>query len=71
MRSDLCDKLYDAIERGDRRDVKALSTAGADVNHLPPGGWAPLRLATELERVAIARLLLDSRADVNLADSQG
>jgi ankyrin repeat protein len=71
MSSDLQDDLYDAIRRGNIRDVEVLLKAGAAVNDVPPEHWTPLMLAVELERVAIARLLLDSGADVNRAVGGG
>jgi len=68
VRPDLKDELFDAIRCGSLRHVEALLKAGADASAFETGNWTPLMLATELERVAIARLLLDSGADVNRSD---
>lgn len=57
--------MYDAIWHGNIHDVEALLKAGVDVNDVPQDHWTPLMVAVNNDNLAIARLLLNSGADVN------
>lgn len=60
-----------AIRNGDLNVVKALLRLGASVGVLDGEPWTPLHLAVNHNRVEIARLLVESGADVDGRDANG
>lgn len=68
--------LIPAAERGHVDTVRTLIEAGVDVDHVNKLNWTALLEAIVLadggpRHVAIVKLLVDARADVNLADGEG
>ena len=68
--------LIPAAERGHVDTVRTLIDAGVDVDHVNRLGWTALLEAIILgdgsaRYVRIVQLLVDAKADVNLADSNG
>jgi len=60
--------LPGAVQRQDRKIVKALLDAGADPNAMGPHGYAPLHAACLSGRLPMIRLLLARGARVDLRD---
>lgn len=60
-------QLVEAIDEGYPDSIRALVTAGADVNRYVPGDGTPLVQAARLGDVRTARLLIANGADVNQA----
>ncbi|GAB2811805.1 ankyrin repeat domain-containing protein [Comamonas piscis] len=68
--------LIPAAERGHVETVRTLINAGVDVNHVNRLGWTALMEAIILSdggprHQQILQLLIDAKADVNLADKDG
>ena len=68
--------IIPAAERGHVESVRTLIAAGANVNHVNRLGWTALLEAIILSdggprHQQIVQLLLDAKADVNLADKDG
>lgn len=65
--------LLDAAERGDLATVKSLVQQGAPINHTSPVkfGWTPLMAAIYGKQANVVHYLVESGADVNLADKRG
>ena len=68
--------LIPAAERGHVDTVRTLINAGVDVNHVNRLGWTALMEAIILSdggprHQQILQLLIDAKADVNLADKDG
>ncbi|QMV71657.1 ankyrin repeat domain-containing protein [Comamonas piscis] len=68
--------LIPAAERGHVETVRTLINAGVDVNHVNRLGWTALMEAIILSdggprHQQILQLLIDAKADVNLADKEG
>ena len=65
-------KLWQAVYKGNIKTVKQLINDGADVNAVDKKtGTTPLYLAINLNRLKIARILLENKAKVNKADING
>ena len=65
-------KLYDAIRSGDIDQMLLILEANPELaNQVDPRGFTPLILATYLEHIRIAEVLIDSGADVNARDGAG
>ena len=64
-------RLVNAVEQRDLREVRALLTQGADVNAPQGDGATALHWAAHWEDLDTADLLLRARADVNAADDHG
>lgn len=60
-----------AARSNDLDSVKALLTAGADVNQVTNYGWTPLLIATQNRYYKLGAYLLDHGADPNLANEGG
>lgn len=63
--------LAEAARRGDVEGVRALLSAGADVNAANRFGVVPLHAAIEAGDAALTRVLLDAGADVARVDRAG
>ena len=63
--------LVFATRANDLESVKALLTAGADINQTTGYGWSPLLVATQNRYYKLAAYLLDHGADPNLANKGG
>ncbi len=66
---DTNDELLEAARKSDVEKVKALLAKGANVNAKSPYGVTPLGFACSRGSVEIAKLLLDSGAEVNVTDT--
>jgi len=62
--------LYDAVQKQDLHQVRALLQDGADVNAPGPGGKTPLLEAAVQGNVALVTLLLEAKADPSLTDDE-
>lgn len=60
--------LHEAARLGDAKKVKELLAAGADVNGRNRFGATPLWFAASKNRAEVVKLLLDHKADPDLAD---
>ena len=56
--------LHEAVSRGNTELVEELMAAGADVNLVPPGYDSPLKTAIANSCYEVARVLIESGADV-------
>src|SRR5262245_26965871 len=63
------DRLWDAARRGDAKAVKELLTKGVDVNARTRYGATALWFAAYKGRDEVIRLLLDHKADPDIADT--
>lgn len=62
--------LFRAVRNGTLRDIKQLLGKGGDPNLRDPmTGDTPLRLAAGLNRLSIAKTLLEAGADPNLGNA--
>lgn len=62
------ESLFDATQNGDIKTLKALLTAGADVNAVDYNGATPLMWS---KNASIAKTLIEAGADVNAKDNSG
>lgn len=62
--------LWAAVEKGDEEQVKDLLLGSVDIEEKFKG-WTPLMKAAEEDKVEILQLLLDSKADVEVANRKG
>ncbi len=62
---DLNEKLMEAIRQENKREVKRLLKAGADINHIDHRGMTPLICAVTNDGLDMAELLLKHGADPN------
>ena len=63
--------LYQAVSNGDLALAEKLITNGQDPNQTIEGGWTPLHRAADLDDVPMAKLLIDSGANLNAANKTG
>lgn len=61
--------IFDAIEKGDPRLVKALAMTGADLDVRTPGGRSVLQVAVSNGNAAVLSALLELGCDINEQDS--
>ena len=61
--------IFDAIEKGDPRLVKALAMTGADLDVRTPGGRSVLQVAVLIGNAAVLSALLELGCDINEQDS--
>ena len=61
--------IFDAIEKGDPRLVKALAMTGADLDVRTPGGRSVLQVAISNGNAAVLSALLELGCDINEQDS--
>jgi len=62
--------LWAAVEKGEEETVKKLIDDNVDIEEKFKG-WSPLMKAAEEDRVAILRMLLEAKADVEVANRKG
>lgn len=63
--------LVYAVRSNDLDSVKALLSAGADINQTTGYGWSPLLVATQNRFYKLGAYLIEHGADVNLANKGG
>ena len=63
--------LHQAAESNDIEQIKALISAGADVNKRDLNTWTPLHEAAHNGNIEAAELLISNGADVNVKDKDG
>lgn len=63
--------LMEAVIKGDLNIVKALLSAGANVNIHESSGWTALHFAAQAYSYEITKILLESSAEVDAIDNQG
>jgi ankyrin repeat protein len=65
------DSLYRAVAKNDTTLLRQLIKQGADVNYIKQEGWmkvSPLITAVNGKNIALIKILLENRADVNWKD---
>ena len=63
--------MMEGIKQNDLKKVAWALNLGLDINALLWGGFTPLHLAIYWNKIEIAKLLIDSGADVNAKDYKG
>lgn len=64
----LDEKLMQAAEKGDVKEVRSLLEEGADVHYQDEKGRTPLMAATQQNHIPVADLLIEAGSDVNQRD---
>lgn len=64
----LDEKLMQATENGDEKEVRSLLEEGADVKYQDKNGRTPLMAATQQNNIPVADLLIEAGSDVNQRD---
>lgn len=67
--NDMVENWWSAVAAGDSTRIATLIAAGAAVDRRDSRGRTALLLATQANRVELARVLIDAGADVNAQDS--
>ena len=67
----LRDDLFDAVERGNIGDIRALILGGAHANARQNNGTFLLHHAIEMDHIEVVPLLIKEGADVNAVDHRG
>lgn len=63
--------LYDACKKGNAMEAKRLIKEGAPIGWRGPNGWTPLHMASANDKKDVVVLLIESKADLDVADSVG
>jgi ankyrin repeat protein len=62
--------LHAAAAKGDATEIRRLAGAGADLNARDGHGRTPLMVAAHRRQIAVAKALIEAKADLNLLDAQ-